>query len=179
MSHFIERSSVYQDLTAGNWDPDFTKVPWEDSYRVKNMKSSSGHRDVKNLRRIVLLAFFAATFREKNLECAESWDAGSVETQKSCFEYVRILEYVLNKYLNLEAETLATQSAAAVPYDEQNFSSHPSKAHIKALCRWTKILAKYLRACKSLMLALVKSSVGFPKYSTEGEVHSNCWLQPF
>jgi len=88
MSHFIERSSVYQDLTAGNWDSDFTKDPRKGSYRVKNTQSSSGHRDVRNLRMTALLAFFPATFREKNLECAVSWDAGSVESQKSCVEYM-------------------------------------------------------------------------------------------
>lgn len=51
------------------------------------MQSSSGHRDLRNLR-IVLLAFFAGTFRGKNLECTKSRDSGSVETHKSCFEHM-------------------------------------------------------------------------------------------
>lgn len=56
---------MYQDLTAGNWDFNFIKVPMKDT--------GLGTCRVWNLRRIVLLAFPAVIFKEENLECAGSW----------------------------------------------------------------------------------------------------------
>lgn len=88
--------------------------------------------------------------RNHVLTCLDTW---------ICTEYVFEFE---------NRDISNTTAAAAVPYDKQNFSSHPGKAHIKALCRGTKILAKYQRACKSLILALVKSISRISKIQHRG-----------
>lgn len=135
-----------------NWELrlPFHKSPYE-RHRVMNMQSLSGQRVVRNLRRIVLLAFPAVIFEEENLVCWKlALGTGAEETQKS---FVRYKSNTGNKYFNLETEAVPTTQQQQ-QYHTMNRSFLPGKTHMKALCRCTKIFGKYLTPFKSLVKSI-------------------------